>query len=190
MHDPHTPARPHDPARAHDTARPHDPARAHDPALLFDTARLSDTRASRRRAPAGDAVFRAPRRPLRHPRRPTSSDAVRPAAVEIRGATIRVVWGWQGWHQRSWRRGDVGFVCSSRTTHDGGVPSRVILVVDKMRDEGAVAAVLDCDAFPPETYATLTRHLWNFEAIGEAERAASDPLALTLGAGRSRGSVR
>lgn len=185
-HPPHAPIPHPAPARA---LLP-DPQHPHTPAITRDPERPDDTRSSRRRATAGDAVFRASRRPPRRPGRPSSRDAVRPAAVEIRGATVCVVWGWQGWHRRSWRRGDVGFVCSSRTSLDSGTPSRVILVVDKVRDEGTVAAVLDCDAFPPETYATLTRHLRNFEAIGDAERAASDPLALAVGTGSSRGSVR
>lgn len=132
---------------------------------------------TRRRDRCGDAVFRAPLRARRRSRRPAPADAIRPTRIEIRGATVRVVWGWQGWHQRSWTRGQVGFVCSSRTIDDEGVPSRVILVVDRMRDEGAVAAVLCCDAFDEDAYRSLTRHLRNVEAIGDAERASHDPLA-------------
>ncbi|SDQ93997.1 hypothetical protein [Microbacterium sp. cf332] len=142
---------------------------AHEPRL--------ETRASRRRDRIGDAVFRAPLGARRRARRSAPEGAIRPSAIEIRGATVRVVWGWQGWHERTWQRGQVGFVCSSRTVEDDGVPSRLILVVDTAHDAGAVTATLACDGFAPAAYAALTRHLRNFEAIGDAERAATDPLA-------------
>ncbi|GAD35078.1 hypothetical protein MTS1_02450 [Microbacterium sp. TS-1] len=137
-------------------------------------------RAALRRDRAGDAVFRAPfwaSRRTRAARQSAPEGAIRPSRIEVRGAAVRVVWGWQGWRDRTWQRGHVGFVCSSRTIDDQTGPAQLILVVDKLRDEGAVAAVLSCDAFTPETFAALTRHLRNFEAIGDAERSSADPLA-------------
>lgn len=137
----------------------------------------SGGRGAHRRDRIGDVTFCAGWRAQWRTRGLAPADAVRPARIEIRGATVRAVWGWQGWHERSWRRGDVGFVCSSRTAGEPGVPTRLILVVDRRFDEGEVAAVWACDAFDPEAYAALTRHLRNFEAIGDAERATFDPLA-------------
>lgn len=113
-------------------------------------------------------------------------DAIRPSWIEIDGATLTVAWGWPNAHKRSWQRGDVGFVCSSGTTSREGAPARLILVTDKSHGE-AVTATIVCDGFSYEAYATLRRHLRNFEAIGDAER--SDPFTrwgVPLRAGISR----
>jgi hypothetical protein len=129
-------------------------------------------------------IFRSTSWPVgrtRTRRRCTPPGAIRPATVEISGATVRVTWGWPSTRERSWHRRDVGFVCSSRTTDDDGATARLILITDKSRGD-VVTATLACDGFSPEVYATLTRHLRNVEAIGDAER--SDPFA-RLGAGPS-----
>lgn len=118
---------------------------------------------------------------IRTRRSSTPAGAIRPATVEISGATVRVTWGWSSTREHSWHRRDVGFVCSSRAADGDSATARLILITDKSRGD-AVIATLACDGFPPEVYAALTRHLRNVEAIGDAER--SDPLA-RLGAGPS-----
>ncbi|MFS0712915.1 hypothetical protein ABC195_03470 [Microbacterium sp. 2P01SA-2] len=111
---------------------------------------------------------------LRARRRATPPETIRPSTVEIRGATVRVTWGWPNAREKSWHRSGAGFVCSSRAVGGENTPARLILVTDKSRGDVVIASIA-CDGFSREAYTTLTRHLRNFEAIGDAER--SDPLA-------------
>ena len=175
--------------------RRHQLDHAFDLTHAFDhTHTFDNTHAFDHTHPSGDApirpaglstiTFRPSSWPIGRTRtrqRCTPPGAIRPSRVEISGATVRVTWGWPSTRERSWHRRDVGFVCSSRTTGDDGAPARLILITDKSRGD-AVTAALACVGFAPEVYATLTRHLRNVEAIGDAER--SDPFA-RLSAGPS-----